>query len=95
MSEIIALNHHEKWDGTGYPNGKKHDDIPIIAQITSICDVFDALTTRRPYKKAWSIDEAVAEIQTQSGKAFDPKLVIIFRDNLPEILKIKDMYKDE
>lgn len=71
----IALCHHERWDGTGYPNGLKGDAIPLSAQITSIADVFDALTMIRPYKHAWSMTEALDYIRDQSGRLFNPVLV--------------------
>ncbi len=71
----IALAHHEKYDGTGYPHGIKGDAIPLSARIVALADVFDALTSERPYKKAWSIDAAFEYIQNESGKHFDPYLV--------------------
>ena len=94
MAEEIALTHHEKWDGTGYPNGLKGEEIPLNGRISAICDVFDALTSDRPYKKAWSIDEAINEIKQQSGKHFDSDLVKIFIQILPEILKVRENYMD-
>ncbi|MBI5537770.1 MAG: response regulator [Deltaproteobacteria bacterium] len=75
MAETIARHHHENWDGTGYPDGLKRDDIPLAARITSVADVFDALTHDRPYKKGWSKDEAVAEIVRQTQRKFDPRVV--------------------
>ena len=72
----IALAHHEKFDGSGYPYGLKGDAIPLSARIVAVADVFDALTSERPYKKAWSIDQAFEYIQNDSGKHFDPELVI-------------------
>jgi HD-GYP domain-containing protein (c-di-GMP phosphodiesterase class II) len=75
MAESIALCHHERWDGGGYPNGLARRDIPLEARICSVCDVFDALISARPYKPAWSVDRAIAEIQAQAGKALDPELV--------------------
>ena len=78
MAEQIALTHHEKWDGTGYPRGLKGDDIALVGRICGLCDVFDALTSKRSYKKAWSIDETFLEIKNQSGRHFDPYLVECF-----------------
>lgn len=74
----IALAHHEKYDGSGYPHGIKGDAIPLSARIVALADVFDALTSERPYKKAWSIDQAYEYIENQSGKHFDPALVKAF-----------------
>ena len=94
MARTIALTHHEKWDGTGYPNGLKGEDIPIEGRIAAICDVFDALTSERPYKKAWSIEDASAFIEEQAGKHFDPELVGLFNEILPDILAIREKYAD-
>lgn len=77
-AEIIALTHHEKFDGSGYPNGLAGEDIPIEGRILAIVDVFDALTHERPYKSAWSVEEALAEIKNQSGRHFDPRVVEAF-----------------
>lgn len=74
-AEIIAKYHHEKWDGTGYPEGLRETAIPIEARIVAIADFYDALTHERPYKQAWSKEEALAEIKQQSGKHFDPDIV--------------------
>jgi putative two-component system response regulator len=78
LAEHIALTHHEKWDGTGYPRGLSGIDIPIEGRIVAVVDVFDALTHDRPYKKAWPLEEALAEIQRQSGRQFDPEVVEAF-----------------
>ncbi|MES9901193.1 MAG: two-component system response regulator [Sedimenticola sp.] len=94
MSRTIALCHHEKWNGTGYPNGLAGEDIPLEARIVAIADVFDALTSERPYKKAWPVEKAVAVIQEDAGSHFDPHLVPIFMEKLPEALKIKEEYMD-
>ncbi|MDP8265393.1 MAG: HD domain-containing protein [Candidatus Aceula meridiana] len=87
----IALLHHEKWDGGGYPKGIKKENIPMLARVVCLCDVFDALTSDRPYKDAWSTDEALREIERLSGSCFDPFLVIKFKEIFPIVLKI---YKD-
>jgi len=95
MSRSIALTHHEKWDGTGYPNGLKEDDIPIEGRIVAIADVFDALTSERPYKKAWAVEDVVKLIDENSGTHFDPGLVPIFHEVLPQILEIKEQYSED
>ena len=74
----IARNHHERWDGTGYPDGLKGKSIPLAARIVTIADVFDALTHERPYKPAWTVQEAIDEMKRLSGKVFDPKILSIF-----------------
>jgi putative two-component system response regulator len=94
-ARVIALTHHERWDGTGYPQGLSGEDIPLFGRIVSICDVFDALTSERPYKKAWLVEEAMAELVKQKGKQFDPELVPLFEKILPEILAIKAQHVDE
>ena len=78
MAASIALSHHEKWDGSGYPNGWIGEAIPIEARIVAIADVFDALTMRRPYKDAWPVHKAIEAIQNGSSKHFDPRLVQVF-----------------
>lgn len=75
LAEEIALSHHERWDGTGYPKGLARQTIPLSGRIVSVCDVFDALTHKRPYKEAWPVKEATDEIIRQSGKQFDPAVV--------------------
>jgi putative two-component system response regulator len=90
----IALCHHEKWDGTGYPTGLKGEDIPLMARIAALADVFDALTTERPYKKAWTIEAAVSHIEAQAGSHFDPGLIEPFRQALPEMLRIREQFAD-
>ena len=89
IARQVALSHHEKWDGTGYPYGLSGEDIPLSSRIVMIADVFDALTSERPYKKAWSVADAIAEIEQGSGRHFDPKLVVAFTEALPQILNIK------
>ena len=74
----IALTHHERWDGSGYPAGLKGEEIPLAARITSVCDVFDALRSRRPYKERWPLEETLAELEAQRGRQFDPALVDAF-----------------
>lgn len=94
MAREIALSHHEKWDGSGYPNGLAGENIPQSGRIAALADVFDALTSVRPYKKAWSVDEAVNFVKENSGKHFDPDLVEIFVHNLPKILEIRERFSD-
>ncbi len=94
MARIIALTHHEKWDGSGYPNGISGLDIPIEGRICAICDVFDALTSMRPYKQAWSVDKAMVLIKNERGKHFDPKLVDNFESILPEIISFRAEHQD-
>ena len=74
----IAISHHEKWNGSGYPEGLKGNDIPFVARIVAVADVFDALISERPYKKSWSLKKAVEEIERESGKHFDPKIIKAF-----------------
>lgn len=93
-AKMIANTHHEKWDGSGYPNGWKGEQIPIVGRVTALADVFDALTSVRPYKKAWSVERAVAEINRCRGSHFDPELVDIFNTVLNDIISIKEQYKD-
>lgn len=88
VAKTIALNHHERWDGSGYPRGLSAQQIPLAGRIAAICDVFDALTSERPYKKAWPFDHAVRELQQAKGSHFDPRLVELFIQNLPRIKKI-------
>lgn len=91
---VAALTHHEKWDGTGYPRGLKGEEIPITGRIIAIADVFDALTSDRPYKNAWPVDAAVTLIKRESGAHFDPALVPIFLEVLPEVLEMKKMFAE-
>jgi PAS domain S-box-containing protein len=93
-SSIVAYEHHEKWDGTGYPRGLKKNNIHIYGRITAICDVFDALGSDRCYKKAWKLDKILNLFKEQSGKQFDPNLVKLFLDNLDVFLEIRDRYID-
>lgn len=90
LAAEIALCHHEKWNGTGYPEGLAGEDIPESARIVAIADVFDALTMKRPYKKAWSDDEAFEHLREGAGKHFDPKLVECFISIKEEILETKN-----
>lgn len=91
---IIALEHHEKFDGTGYPYGLKGTNIHIYGRITALADVFDALGTERVYKEAWSLNKILLHFKNQKGRQFDPKLIDIFFDNLDNILDIKSTFPD-
>jgi len=91
---IVAYRHHEKWDGTGYPNGLAGTKIHIFGRITAIADVFDALGSDRVYKKGWEMDRIVEFFKEQKGKHFDPELVDLFLDNLDKFLKIRERFKD-
>ncbi len=89
LAAEIALNHHEKWDGSGYPNGLVGEQIPQSARIVAIADVFDALTMKRPYKEAWSETKALVFIQSQVGSHFEPLLVAAFEASFDQLLEIK------
>lgn len=90
----IALTHHEKYNGKGYPNNIKGEDIPIEGRIVAIADVFDALVSIRPYKKAWSFEDAIALLQKESGEHFDPKLVSLFIDNIDAIKEVYNQFQE-
>ncbi|MCH8531974.1 MAG: response regulator [Saccharospirillum sp.] len=94
MARDIALTHHEKWDGSGYPSGLAGDAIPMSGRIAALSDVFDALTSVRPYKKAWSVEAAVDLIEENAGKHFDPALVEVFMRELPTIIEIRNRYAE-
>ena len=85
MAEAIALTHHERWDGSGYPSGLKGEEIPLEGRICAICDVYDALGSKRPYKDAWPVERVLEEIAQGSGSHFDPALVRAFLDLAPEL----------
>lgn len=91
----IAGSHHERWDGQGYPKGLSGEEIPLLARICAVADVFDALTSIRPYKKAWSIQDATDWIISEAGKYFDPIVVSAFEIAMPEILRIRELYRDD
>ena len=94
LARSIALTHHEKWDGSGYPRGLQGKDIPIEGRITAIADVFDALTSVRPYKKAWDLSAALAHMRAQSGLSFDPDLLEHFFMKFEEVKQIRAHYSD-
>jgi len=94
LAKEVALFHHEKWNGKGYPHSVSGEDIPLSARIVAIADVFDALTSERPYKKAWSEERAIALLEEESGSHFDPGLVSEFVKCLPRIREIQAQYHD-
>ena len=94
LAEVVALTHHEKWDGSGYPKGLKGDEIPLPGRITAIADVFDALTSRRPYKEAFLLESAFVIIREGRGSHFDPEVVNAFLAGEDEILSIREKYRD-
>ena len=94
MARSIALTHHEKWDGSGYPNGLAGEAIPLEGRIVAIADVFDALTSVRPYKPAWPVAQALEFLRRESGRHFDPQLVELFLGILPAILEVKERWAE-
>ena len=95
LAREIALSHHEKWDGSGYPNGLAGEAIPQAGRIAALADVFDALTSVRPYKKAWTVEAAVELIKENHGRHFDPMLVEVFLQELPGIVQIRERFADQ
>jgi two-component system response regulator RpfG len=95
MGAIIALGHHEKYDGSGYPKGLKGELIPLESRIVALADVYDALTSIRPYKRAWQTDQAFAWMREQSGRHFDPELLEVLLRSRTEILAIAAQYADD
>ena len=93
-AKLIAYTHHEKWNGKGYPQGLVGDAIPLTGRIVAIADVFDALTSTRPYKEAWPIHDAVEFVKQESGKHFDPHLVEVFMTILPQVIEIHEKYSE-
>jgi HD-GYP domain-containing protein (c-di-GMP phosphodiesterase class II) len=95
MAAVIALGHHEKYDGSGYPTGLRGEHIPLEARIVAIADVYDALTSVRPYKPAWPVEEALAYMGDHAGQHFDPKLVEILSREREEVLSIGERFADQ
>jgi putative two-component system response regulator len=92
MAEEIALTHHERWDGAGYPEGLAGEDIPLVGRICAVCDVFDALRSQRPYKAPWSLPDALDELARERGRHFDPTVVDAFLaivDDLDPVLLVE------
>lgn len=94
MARTVAMTHHEKWNGTGYPNRLSGENIPLAGRIVAVADIFDALTSVRPYKKAWPVDEALAYIRREAGQHFDPGLVPLFLEIVPALQRIQEQYQD-
>ncbi len=94
MARVLALTHHEKWDGSGYPHGLAGTDIPRVGRIVAVADVFDALTSVRPYKPAWPVERALALLKESAGSHFDPALIPAFLEILPEVLAIQKRYAE-
>lgn len=94
LAKLVSMTHHEKWDGTGYPKQLKGTEIPIEGRIVALADVFDALTSVRPYKDAWSIPKAMEFIHSEKNKHFDPQLVEVFEQQIAQIIEIKERWKD-
>ncbi|MFP4244973.1 MAG: HD-GYP domain-containing protein, partial [Ectothiorhodospira sp.] len=94
LAREIALTHHERWDGSGYPNGLAGEDIPMAGRICALADVFDALTSWRPYKAAWKVEDALDLIKDGAGSHFDPRLTELFFSLVPEILAIRDRFPE-
>lgn len=94
LAKSVSLTHHEKWDGSGYPQGLEGETIPLEGRIVAVADVFDALTSKRPYKDAWSVEETMTFMRSQRGRHFEPVLVDLLEENLPAILEIKERWQD-
>ncbi|AWB68992.1 phosphodiesterase [Saccharobesus litoralis] len=94
LGAVISYQHHEKWDGSGYPQGLQGNDIHIVGRITALADVFDALASERCYKPAWPLDKVIDLLKDQRGKHFDPQLVDLLLDNLDEFIAIRDAFPD-
>ena len=92
LAAEVALNHHERWDGNGYPNGLAGQEIPESSRIVAIADVFDALSMKRPYKEAWPVDRIMATIDESAGSHFERRLVEAFKNILPQILVTKQLW---
>jgi putative two-component system response regulator len=95
VAHRVALHHHERWDGQGYPHGLSGENIPLEARIVGLVDVFDALLSKRPYKDPFPLDKVISIIQSESGKHFDPNIIEIFLSSLEEILKLKESFPYE
>ncbi|MDB5953095.1 MAG: two-component system response regulator [Massilia sp.] len=94
LASSIALTHHEKWDGSGYPNRLAGEAIPLAGRIVAIADVFDALTSERPYKEAWTVEAAVELLEQQKGRHFDARLVDLFLGQMPAILAVRERWAE-
>jgi putative two-component system response regulator len=95
MARQIALSHHERWDGQGYPLRLAGEAIPRLGRIVAICDVFDALMSARPYKRAWTLDATREHLQREAGRHFDPQLVDLFLAHVDDFVQIRARHLDE
>lgn len=95
MASRIALTHHERWDGAGYPRGLKGEEIPIEGRITAVADVFDALSSKRPYKPAFPLDRCFSIIEEGAGKHFDPQVAQVFLAQESDVITVHNAYRDE
>jgi putative two-component system response regulator len=95
VAAVIAGSHHEKFDGSGYPAKLSGENIPLFGRIVAVADVFDALTSERPYKRAWKVDEAVAFLREWNGRHFDPRCIDGFFKGWDDVLAIKEQFRDE
>jgi putative two-component system response regulator len=95
LAESIAWTHHEKWDGRGYPRRLAGEDIPLVGRIAAIADVFDALTSRRPYKEPWPVERALQELRDCAGAHFDPALIELWVAIFDDILLLKERFTDQ
>ena len=91
---LTALDHHEKWNGTGYPAGKKGEKISIYGRFAAVSDVFDALTSNQCYERAWPYDKAIELLKEEKGQHFDPMLIDVFMENVDVMISIKDTHRD-
>ncbi len=95
MGKVIAISHHEKWDGSGYPKGLKGKNISIGGKIVAVADAFDAMTSKRPYKDPFSAEKSFKIIEEARGKHFDPEIADAFLEEKNEVLKIAEKYRDD
>jgi putative two-component system response regulator len=93
-ARVVALGHHERWDGRGYPAGLRGESIPRVARVVAVADVFDALLSVRPYKRAWTIDDTIAKVKSENGHHFEPACVEALLEALPACIAIRDRYRD-
>lgn len=94
MGAVIALTHHECFNGSGYPHGLKGEDIPLAARIVAVADVYDALTSARPYKRPWSSNDSIQFMDRMRGRHFDPRCLDVFQDQMDKVLKIQHLLRD-
>ena len=94
-ARMVALRHHERWDGSGYPDGLSGEAIPAMARVVAVADVFDALLSSRPYKTPWTVAATVEELKAQSGRHFEPRVVAALLELMPECLAVRERYRDD